>query len=176
MDTYRAIKEFAPETIGVIITGYGAIEMAIEATKLGFAGFVTKPFTPKQLNEAVSEVPARRRLERENVRLKALVPLCELSKTFMTTTDLDELLNQVVHTAKQETKADRVSLMLLDGGKGELTVQASIGLSEDVVTTTRQELGGGWLEACRRCEVYKTNPSRPGGPPARRGYRPPATG
>jgi len=148
METYQAIKEFDPDIIGVIITAYGSMETAIEAIKLGFDGFVTKPFTPEELNTAVVKALQRDRLERENARLRALIPLFEMSKSFMATTDLDELLNQIVHVAKRETEADRVSLMLLNEGSGELTIEASAGLHRGVVAEARERVGegiAGWV-------------------------------
>ncbi|MEA3459273.1 MAG: response regulator [Chloroflexota bacterium] len=127
LETYQAIKEFDPDIIGVIITGYASIETAIKAVKLGFDGFVTKPFTPDELNAAVAKASERKRLERENARLKALISLFEISKALMATMDLEELLDQVVQVVREETKADRVSLMLLNKRGGELTIEAAVG-------------------------------------------------
>jgi len=143
MEVYHSIRGITPEVAGVIITGYGSMEVAMEAIRLGFSGFVTKPFAPEALALAVGQALARRRLERENARLRALIPLLELSRAFMGTTDLDELLNQVVHMARRETKADRVSLMLLDEASGELTIEAAVGLHRGVVATTREKVGDG---------------------------------
>jgi PAS domain S-box-containing protein len=148
MEAYRSIKEFNPDIVGVIITGYASIETAIEAVKLGFDGFVTKPFTPDELHAAVMKALERSRLDRENARLRALIPLFELSEVFMATIDLGELLDQVVHTAQQETKADRVSLMLLDEASGELTIEAVVGLHPGVVAEAREKAGegiAGWV-------------------------------
>lgn len=152
LKTYQAIKEFDPEVIGVTITGYGSLDIAIEALELGFDGFVVKPFTRNQLRAAITKALTKKRLERENVRLKALIPLFELSRTFMMTTDFDALLKQVVQTAVQETKADRASLMLLDEGEQELTIRASVGLPQEVLATARERVGegvAGWVAKTR---------------------------
>ena len=143
MEAYQAIKEFDPDIIGVIITGYASIETAIEAVRLGFDGFVTKPFTPHGLNATVAKALERVRLERDNARLRALIPLFELSDAFMTTIDLDDLLDQVIHTAQRETRADRVSLMLLDEATGELTIEAAAGLHLDVLAEAKEKAGEG---------------------------------
>jgi signal transduction histidine kinase/CheY-like chemotaxis protein len=148
LETYQAIKEFNPDIIGVIITGYASMETAIEAIKLGFDGFLIKPFSLDELYSVVAKALERQNLRRENTRLMALIPLFEMSNAFMTTMDLDELLNQVVHVAKRETKTDRVSLMLLDEASGELTIEAAIGLPQEVVATTRIRPGegiAGWV-------------------------------
>jgi signal transduction histidine kinase/DNA-binding response OmpR family regulator len=143
LETYQAIKEFNPDIIGVIITAYASLETAIEAIRLGFDGFLIKPFSPDELYVVVAKALERQNLRRENARLMALIPLFEMSNAFITTMDLGELLNQVVHVVKRETKTDRVSLMLLDEATGELTIEAAVGLPQEAMATTRTRLGEG---------------------------------
>jgi signal transduction histidine kinase len=143
LETYQAIKEFNPDIIGVIITAYASLETAIEAIRLGFDGFLIKPFSPDELYVVVAKALERQNLRRENARLMALIPLFEMSNAFITTMDLGELLNQVVHVVKRETKTDRVSLMLLDEATGELTIEAAVGLPQEAMATMRTRLGEG---------------------------------
>jgi PAS domain S-box-containing protein len=146
LKVYRAIKEFTPEVIGVIITGPESTEEIIKALQLGFDDFVVKPFSPDWLRSTVAKALNKRRLERENVRLRTLMPLFELSKAFLTTLDLNSLLDQIVQTGLQETKADRASLMLVEGQ--ELVVKASVGLPSEIAATARDKVGqgiAGWV-------------------------------
>ncbi|MBM4464701.1 MAG: response regulator [Chloroflexi bacterium] len=146
LEVYRAIKEFTPEMIGVIITGSERTEEIINALRLGFDDFVVKPFTADWLSSTVTKALNKRRLERENVRLRTLMPLFELSEAFLTTLDLNNLLDQIVHTALQETKADRASLMLVEGQ--ELVVKASVGLPSEIAAKARDIVGqgiAGWV-------------------------------
>jgi PAS domain S-box-containing protein len=146
LEVYRAIKEFSPDTIGVVITGSRSTGNIIEALQLGFDDFVVKPFTPDWLNSTMTKALNKRRLERENVRLGTLMPLFELSKAFLATLNLNSLLNQIVETGLQETKADRASLMLLEGQ--ELVVKASVGLPSEIAVAARERVGegiAGWV-------------------------------
>lgn len=148
LEAYRRIRDLSPETTAVVITGFGTTELAIEALKAGVAEFVVKPFTPQQLATAIRRALERRRLERENARLRAIIPLFELSQAFMSTVDLSALLERVVRTAAEETGADRCSLMLLDETRGELTVRAAQGLPAEVIASTRRKVGegiSGWV-------------------------------
>src|SRR4030042_2472070 len=43
------MKEANPETPIIIITGYGSIESAVEAIKLGAFDYMFKPFSPEEL-------------------------------------------------------------------------------------------------------------------------------
>lgn len=56
MEVLRSIKTQWPEIPVIIITGYGSIDTAIEATKMGAMNFLPKPFTPAELTEATKEV------------------------------------------------------------------------------------------------------------------------
>ena len=146
LEVYQAIKEFTPEIVGVIITGSERTEEIIKAFQLGFDDFVVKPFTPDWLSSTVAKALNKRRLERENIRLWTLMPLFELSKDFLATLDLNSLLDQIVQTGLQETKADRASLMLLEGQ--ELVVKASVGLPSEIAAAARDKVGrgiAGWV-------------------------------
>jgi CheY-like chemotaxis protein len=58
MEVLSSIKKNYPETPVIILTGYGTIDKAIEATKLGAQHFIPKPFTPDELKEAAMEILA----------------------------------------------------------------------------------------------------------------------
>jgi len=53
MDVLRAVKESAPKTQVIVITGYATIETNHEAEALGACHFVAKPFTMKELVKLV---------------------------------------------------------------------------------------------------------------------------
>jgi signal transduction histidine kinase len=127
LEAAQAIQGFAPDIVCVVITGHGTMDMVIEALKLGFYEFVAKPFTPRQLLRAVSHALERERLRWENVRLKALLPLFELNKAFMSTVDVQPLLQQVADVARQAVRADHVLLALLDEGCNRVVVQVASG-------------------------------------------------
>lgn len=58
MDVLTSIKANYPNTPVIMITGFGSIEKAIEATKLGAYQFIPKPFTPEELKEVALEALA----------------------------------------------------------------------------------------------------------------------
>jgi signal transduction histidine kinase len=143
VDAVRAIKETDPSTAGVVISDHRDMRAGVDALRRGMDDLVVKPFSPRELREAVSSTLAKGRTQRENVRLRALIPLYELSKIFMGVTNLDLLLTEIVNVCCQETGAERASLMLLNEGGHTLTIHAARGLPKDVMETTRIELGEG---------------------------------
>jgi len=58
MDLLRYVRENHPDVPVVMITGYASIDSAVEATKVGAAGYVPKPFTPDELLEVVEKAAA----------------------------------------------------------------------------------------------------------------------
>lgn len=143
IEAFQRIRQFRPDIAGIVVTGYSTWQLAMEALHCGFVGFVPKPFVPEQLMAAVVNALEQERLRRENARLRALVPLYELSRGFIGTVELQELLTQIITTARQETKAEAVSLMLFDPSHRELRIAAAAGLPPDIVERQRRELGNG---------------------------------
>jgi DNA-binding NtrC family response regulator len=60
LELLSAVKASWPELPVLIITGFSSIASAVESTKLGAAGYLPKPFTPDELEQAVNEVLFRR--------------------------------------------------------------------------------------------------------------------
>lgn len=60
-----------PEIIAVVITGYGTVKEAVEVTRLGAKGFITKPFQFEELLHELNTAIDKRRLEAENAYLRA---------------------------------------------------------------------------------------------------------
>ncbi len=55
LDLLKAIRQSWPEIPVLIITGFSSISSAVETMKLGAAGYLPKPFTPKELDKALEE-------------------------------------------------------------------------------------------------------------------------
>jgi two-component system phosphate regulon sensor histidine kinase PhoR len=112
VDTAQAVRRILPNCVIVVMTGFGTMDTAIEALRLGFSEFVVKPFKPDELRLAINRALEKDRLRRENERLRALVPLFELNKTMMATVQEDELATQVLATACSELGGAHGVLML----------------------------------------------------------------
>ena len=124
IDTAQAVRRILPDCVIVVMTGFGTMDTAIEALRLGFSEFIVKPFKPSDLRLAVSRALERARLRRENERLRALVPLFELNKSMMATVEEEELATQVLHTACDELGIEWGILMLQAADRPGLYVKA----------------------------------------------------
>ena len=60
-----------PDIIAVVVTGFGTVREAVEVTRLGAEGFVSKPFQFDELLHELATAIDRRRLRAENAYLRA---------------------------------------------------------------------------------------------------------
>jgi two-component system response regulator HydG len=66
LDLLRRIRERFPQIAVLVLTQYGTIESAVEATRLGAADFVTKPYHVADLRAKLDRMVRALGLEREN--------------------------------------------------------------------------------------------------------------
>jgi two-component system response regulator PilR (NtrC family) len=74
VDGRRVLDEsFAryPDIIAIVISGYGTLKEAVEVTRLGAEGFITKPFPFEELLHELNVTLEKRRLRAENAYLRA---------------------------------------------------------------------------------------------------------
>ena len=162
LDVAQTIKQIDPDITCVTMTGFGTMDVAIEALKLGIDEFIVKPFGPNELLVAVTKALEKKRLQRENARLVALIPLFELNKTFMTTVDEKDLLHHVVHIARQETKADRASLLLVrQESMNKATFYTRVSSPETPAVAGQQELENAVAQSAARSRTVVSYPASP---------------
>ncbi|MBL7197395.1 MAG: sigma-54-dependent Fis family transcriptional regulator [Candidatus Omnitrophica bacterium] len=70
MELLRLIKEINPEIIVIMITGYSAVESAVEAMRLGAFDYIPKPFTPDEFSIRIEKALEKRSLVQENRYLR----------------------------------------------------------------------------------------------------------
>jgi DNA-binding NtrC family response regulator len=71
MDVLTAALNRYPEIRSVVITGFGGVEEAVKAIKLGAIDFLIKPFQLVQLTQVLQAGINERRLQQENAELRA---------------------------------------------------------------------------------------------------------
>lgn len=67
----ESIRKTNPDTPVVLITGYGTIESAVEAIRLGAFDYLTKPLIDEELSLTVERALGQRQIVEENRNLKA---------------------------------------------------------------------------------------------------------
>jgi DNA-binding NtrC family response regulator len=70
LDFLMMAREKWPAVPFIILTGFGTIETAVEATRRGAYEYLTKPIDPERLGRVIDKALERRRLELENIELR----------------------------------------------------------------------------------------------------------
>jgi putative nucleotidyltransferase with HDIG domain len=125
------VREHDSEIPIIVVTGHGTLDTAISSLKLGAQGFILKPFTPAELRAAVSEAFEKTRLLSENIRMRALMPLFEVSREIIGEIDPKKLLQLIVEVSVRETGADRAWIAMIDEETGRLQPEEQYGMSPD---------------------------------------------
>jgi DNA-binding NtrC family response regulator len=101
-----------PNLIGVIMTGQGTAQTAVEAMKSGAFDYVQKPFRLPQILPVLYRAMEIRRLRLENMRLKQFVESFTVESPTLAVPagsfDLETLLRRQVQLALNEMKGNNV--------------------------------------------------------------------
>lgn len=101
------IKRTRPETIVILITGFPAVEKAVEAVKNGAADYIPKPFKIDEVRIAVEKALHERRLDRKAPQA------------------LDEIFGSLSNPIRRE-----ILIHLGIGAVGFARIQAGIGMDD----------------------------------------------
>lgn len=77
LEMLKELNKTNPRLTTIMMTGYGSIEIAVEAIKLGAYDFITKPFDKKDLTRIISNSIERQQLLKENYLLRQKVGMLE---------------------------------------------------------------------------------------------------
>ena len=64
-------REHSPDTSIILLTGFGTIESAVEAIRMGAFDYLTKPVLDEELNLSIERAIGQRQILQENLQLKA---------------------------------------------------------------------------------------------------------
>ncbi len=124
LDVLREMREVDPELLVIIITGYGTVESAVEALKIGAYDYIKKPFKADAIHLIVKLA-----LETQNLRrkVKRLSRDADGINMVGNSPALMQIFQQIREVAKHETAT---VLITGDSGTGkELVAQAIHNLS-----------------------------------------------
>lgn len=138
LELLKEVERSHPDTLTVIMTGFGTVETAIDAMKRGAYDYILKPFKVEEIVHIVQRGLEKRRLTAENLRLREAISLYKVSEAIAASLSMDEVIATVADSALNEIRADFVSTWLDDaeGGFFERSVQKNGELRADAVLGT----------------------------------------
>jgi DNA-binding NtrC family response regulator len=116
MQVLRRSKEIDPDAEVILITGYAAVETAIEAMRHGAYHYLAKPFKLDEVRKVVREAVEKVGLKKENRRLRESI---ESMKDRVDIVTQDPGMLRVLDTARDVTATDCNILITGESGTGK---------------------------------------------------------
>jgi two-component system NtrC family response regulator len=119
----KSVKERSPESLVIIITAFGTIDVAVAAMKAGAYDYITKPFNRDELRLTVKKALQFSGLAEENKRLKS-----ELSDKadFRTIVGTSKEMEKVFDVIRKVADTEAAVLITGESGTGKELVARSI--------------------------------------------------
>jgi response regulator RpfG family c-di-GMP phosphodiesterase len=132
IDVLETTLKYHPEAVVIIMTGHPTIENVISVLKLGAYDYIVKPFKLETLKLTIERGLKAQKLARENVHLKSLVSLYQISEAMGSTIHLNSLLDLVLDSIVSEFEANLVSISLWDPHRECLALEAFHGPEPEI--------------------------------------------
>jgi DNA-binding NtrC family response regulator len=122
----RAALAIDPVLVGVIMTGQGSIQTAVEAMKSGAFDYVLKPFRLQQVMPVLDRAMEVRRLRTENARLRKYVGELTYESPRYRLVGSSAALRKVVHMIEKVAGTDATVLVRGESGTGKELVARAV--------------------------------------------------
>jgi DNA-binding NtrC family response regulator len=123
LELLRQFKKTNPAVEVIIITGFGTIESAVEAMKMGASNYLLKPFTSSQLELTIAQLAQQRELRKQNTNLKnQLADESEFSSLLYTSPEMDRVQKLI----KQVAPTDATVLIEGESGTGKEVIARAL--------------------------------------------------
>ncbi len=135
------IRQKYPEMSVVMMTGYGTVDVAIEALHRGADGLILKPFEGAELVRTIQAALLDRQRGTDSLRLKILRPLFDISEAFYSETKPNLLTGLILETVLKHLDSRYAGIYEERDGHSSLDISELDGNSIDnLICQTLQEL------------------------------------
>jgi response regulator RpfG family c-di-GMP phosphodiesterase len=118
IELLEQLAKSAPQTIVVIMTGFGTVDSAIDAMKRGAFDYVLKPFKGEEVVYTIQRALNKRKMDAENLRLREALSLYKVSEAIAQSLSLEEVVRTVTDAAIADVNADAVCVHFEDAETG----------------------------------------------------------
>src|SRR5882762_4614188 len=123
LEVLRHIKEARPATEVIVVTGYGTVARAVEATKAGAFYFVEKPFDFDQMLPLVEKALERRELKAETESMRRQL---STRAEYFNIIGASKQMQTIYETIESVAKSDANVLIVGESGTGKELIANAI--------------------------------------------------
>ncbi|HID96671.1 MAG TPA: sigma-54-dependent Fis family transcriptional regulator [Thermodesulfobacteriaceae bacterium] len=128
MELLCFLRKNCPETICIIMTGYGTIQGAVEAMKQGAFEYLTKPVKPEEVMVVIDKAMDVRALKRENQTLRQAIRTLSGSDRIIGSS---EAMQQVFRLVERVAATNSTVLITGESGTGKELIAHAIHYASD---------------------------------------------
>lgn len=128
LEILSAVKRKDPAISVIVVTGHADVETARHALKNGAADYLIKPINRDEFRHIVAQCLEQRRLLDENLELKELVNLYQVSQSIANCLELDRIYPLMIEALGKEIGVGRGLGYFCEGGP--LKLRAVTGMDE----------------------------------------------
>lgn len=122
-ELFDEVKDFAPDSVFILITAYATISSAVDAIKKGIYDYIPKPFTPDEVRIPVRRAIEKKRLERENIYLRSQI---ETRYSFQSIVGNGPEMQEVFRIMRHAASSDSNVLITGESGTGKELVARAV--------------------------------------------------
>jgi len=122
-EVVRRIREKDRDIPVIAMTGFGTVDNAVNALKLGASDFIPKPFDLESFLQKIRKNLEIGALAREVSKLKMVETILELNRAIVALTSIDVLLERVVSTLYSTFKLDGIGIYLAGEDRGNFILR-----------------------------------------------------
>ena len=123
LDVMRHMKDARPATEVIVVTGYGTVARAVEATKAGAFYFVEKPFDFEEMLPLVEKALERRELMAETANMRRQM---STRAEYFNIIGASKQMQQIYETIESVAKSDANVLIVGESGTGKELIANAI--------------------------------------------------
>ena len=125
LDLLKELKKRHPKTETIVITGYGSIESAVEAMKMGAFDYITKPINDHEIKIIINKIVEKKKILEENQNLKAILAK-ERPSSYCGMIGQSQKMQHVYHTIDSVASTNATILITGESGTGKGLVARAI--------------------------------------------------
>jgi len=123
LDIIRHVKSRSPQSMVIVMTAYGTVESAVQAMREGAYDYLTKPFSPDQIEVVINKAAERQKLLEENKFLRSeLANECPFEDMIGDS----PAMKRIYETVKKVAPSDATVLITGESGTGKELVARAV--------------------------------------------------
>ena len=141
MDIAKTVKQYGPETLTFIITGFATVDSVIEAIQHGVYDYIRKPFKFKEIKIGIERAVEQILLKRENrilnqkiqQMLSYVTTLYDISSILYQITDFSMVQEMIIDTITEGLNITKSAIFIKESDKEEYHIQKHHGLNDKFI-------------------------------------------